>query len=160
MREEPMEARRTQIDRWYQRSHSGRGTTQYAEAKAQSYHSRAAARFERYRVELVSPDSDMTTLAEAAVVSLGDIHKAESKEDMEQRAEHTRNLIEQFVAAGAGTWLLTQPCLNAGRSGLSRRKDASTWVALERADHDRDRGTAGMRCDGLTFVRRWGSSAA
>lgn len=67
----------------------------------QSYHSRAAARFERYRVELVSPDSDMTTLAEAAVASLGDIHRAESKEDMEQRAEHTRKLIEQFVAAGA-----------------------------------------------------------
>jgi hypothetical protein len=50
---------------------------------------------------LVSPDSDMTALAEAAVVSLGNIHKAESKEDMEQRAERTRKLSEQFVAAGA-----------------------------------------------------------
>lgn len=43
----------------------------------------------------------MTALAEAIVTSLGVIHKAESKEEMEIRAERTTNLIEQFVVAGA-----------------------------------------------------------
>lgn len=96
-----MDARRAQIDRWYQRRDSGRGTPQYEAAKAESYRGRTAARRERYRVELVAADAEMTALAEEAVASLGDIHKAQSKTEMEERAEHTRRLVERFVERAA-----------------------------------------------------------
>lgn len=92
-----MDARRAQINRWYQRRDSARGTPEYEAAKADSYRSRAAARHERYRVQLVAGDGGLTELAEAAVKSLGHIHKAQTKPQMEERAEHTRSLIEQFV---------------------------------------------------------------
>lgn len=96
-----MDARRAQINRWYQRRDAGRATPQYQEAKAESYQRRVAARRERYRVELVAIDDGMVVLAEAAVESLGAIHKAESETGMEERADHTRDLIERFVSEAA-----------------------------------------------------------
>jgi hypothetical protein len=52
-------------------------------------------------VQLVSPDIDMTALAEEVVGSLGSIHKAESKAEMANLAEQTREFIEHFVATAA-----------------------------------------------------------
>ena len=96
-----MDARRAQIHRWHQRRDAGRGTSQYEEAKTQSYLGRVNARRERYRVELVANEPGMFAMAEEAVESLGAIHKAESQPKMEQHAEHTRKLIERFVSDAA-----------------------------------------------------------
>ena len=99
-----MDARRAQINRWYQRRDAGRGTPHYLESKADSYQSRVAARQERYRVELVASDNELSQLAEAVLRSFSPIHKAISKGEMEEFADYTRDLIERFVA-GAVTQL-------------------------------------------------------
>ena len=98
---EAMDARRAQINRWYQRKDAGRGSAEYDEAKADSYRGRTEARRERYRIELVADDPDLTGLAEAVVESLGAIHKGSMKAQMEERAERTRTLVESFVTAAA-----------------------------------------------------------
>lgn len=98
---EAMDARRAQINRWYQRRDAGRGSVVYGDAKAESYRGRSAARRARYRVQLVADDLELTQLAETAVESLGHIHKAETKAEMEARAERTRSLVEDFVRDAA-----------------------------------------------------------
>lgn len=96
-----MDARRGQINRWYQRRDTGRGSAEYGHAKADSYRGRTEARRERYRVELVADNQDLTELAESVVESLGAIHKGATKAEMEERADSTRTLIERFVTAAA-----------------------------------------------------------
>ncbi|WP_156384251.1 hypothetical protein [Marmoricola sp. Leaf446] len=96
-----MEARRAQINRWYQRRDAGSASSEYDEAKAESYLGRSAAWRERYRVQLVADDEGLSGLAEAAVKSLRSIPKAETKSGMEQSAKETRSLIERFVTDAA-----------------------------------------------------------
>lgn len=109
-----MEARRSQINRWYQRRDAGRGSAQYDDAKAESYRGRSAARLERYRLQLVADDDRLTALAETAIESLGDIHQAETKSEMEARAEGTRTLVEQVVGVAAAH-------LSAGHGGSAAK---------------------------------------
>ncbi len=59
-------------------------------AKAESYQGRMAARRERCRMQLVTQDRELLGLAEAAIESLGAIHKAEAKPEMEKLADETR----------------------------------------------------------------------
>lgn len=96
-----MDARRSQINRWYQRRDAGRGSVLYEDAKAESYRGRSSARRARYLVQLVGDDPDLSQLAETAVESLGDIHKAQTKSEMEELAERARTLIEDFVRCSA-----------------------------------------------------------
>jgi hypothetical protein len=97
-----MDARRGQINRWYQRRDAGRSSSvEYDEAKAQSYLGRSAAWRERYRVQLVANDEALSALAEATVISLRAIPKGDTKTEMEERAQETRALIERFVTDAA-----------------------------------------------------------
>lgn len=102
-----MDARRAQINRWYQRTDKGRGTKAYEDAKSATYRERTAARREQYRVKLVATDQGFADLAVAAVDSLRYIPKTESKVEMEERADRTRDLVEQFVVK-AGSQLLAR----------------------------------------------------
>lgn len=92
-----MDARRAQINRWYQRRESQRGSQLYESAKADSYHARTAARRDEYRVQLVAKDESTRVRAREVVESLGAIHKADTRADMEDRADVTRELIDRFV---------------------------------------------------------------
>jgi hypothetical protein len=96
-----MEARRGQINRWYRRRDAGPSSAEYDEAKAESYLGRSAAWRERYRVQLVADDEALSALAEATVKSLRAIPKADTKSQMEAKAQETRNLIERFVTDAA-----------------------------------------------------------
>lgn len=99
--DEAMEARRTQINRWYQRRDAGAGTAEYAKAKDESYRGRAAARRQRYKVQLVADDDRLIRKADLLIESMGPIHKAETEAEMERLAEHTVELIEDFVKSAS-----------------------------------------------------------
>ncbi|MEN8705949.1 MAG: hypothetical protein ABF306_07420 [Nocardioides marinisabuli] len=94
---EAMNARRSQIHRWYEGRDAGFESASFVEAKAESYRTRSATRRERYRVQLVADNVALTEAAEAVVVSLGHIHKAPDEATMEALADSTRELVESFV---------------------------------------------------------------
>jgi hypothetical protein len=81
-----MEARRGQINRWYQHTDAGRDSAEYGDAKAESYRGRSVARRERYRVQLVAVDGGLTDLAERVVQSLGAVHEGATRPEMEEKA--------------------------------------------------------------------------
>jgi hypothetical protein len=94
-----MEARRAQVDRWYQLHDGGRESSAYIAAKNESYRAKALAWQALFRAQLVSDSTELTALAAAALEGIGSLHRAAAKDELDHRAEGVRESVGAFVAA-------------------------------------------------------------
>ena len=93
-----MEARRAQVDRWYQRRDAGPGSDEYRSAKDESFRCRAAAWQALFRAQLVS-DNELNSRATGVLEGIGNLHKAHTKVDLDQGADKWREEISLYVEA-------------------------------------------------------------
>ena len=94
-----MEARRAQVNRWYQRRDAGRDSDAYRTAKAESHRYRAAASQALFRAQLVSDSEELSNRATKVLEGIGDLHKAQTKDDLDQEADKWRDGVGLYVKA-------------------------------------------------------------
>jgi hypothetical protein len=77
-----------------------RGTSQsdiYRRAKDESYRRPADARRELFRLQLLTPDIELDRLASTAYDGIGDLHRAESRDELEALADIKTKELGDFI---------------------------------------------------------------
>jgi hypothetical protein len=92
--------RRSQNDRWH-RERDDPGGPLFREARDESYRLRAHATTAIHRVELISDDSELVFLAQAALEAATMIPAAAGEDDRAQRGERAREAVHSFVRAAS-----------------------------------------------------------
>ena len=98
-----MEARRAQVDRWYQRRDAGPGSDEYRSAKDESFRCRAAAWQVLFRAQLVSDSDELNSRATELLDGIGRLHKAQTKDDLDQEADKWRDGVGLLRRGGASS---------------------------------------------------------
>lgn len=91
------EARRADIDRWWQRREAPRDSDICRRAKDESYRRRADARRELFRLQFLTPDYELDRLASIAYDGIGDLHRAESRAELEALADIKTKELGDFI---------------------------------------------------------------
>jgi hypothetical protein len=115
-----MEARRSQVDRWYQRHDAGRDSDAYRTAKDESFRCRAAAWQALFRAQLVSDSDELNSRATELLDGIGGLHKAQTKDDLDQEADKWRDGVGLYVKAARLRIDAAADERTAGRSRLGR----------------------------------------
>ncbi|MFE3452927.1 hypothetical protein ACFXJ8_28785 [Nonomuraea sp. NPDC059194] len=87
----------------------GKEDTTYEEAKATSYRLRAASWHSLYRVRLLADDSEITRLAENAMILVADMHDAEGRSALTRRGDDVREAVEEFITAASAEVTRAKP---------------------------------------------------
>jgi hypothetical protein len=88
-----MEARRAQVDRWYQRHDAGPESDANRTAEDESFRCRAAAWQALFRAQLVSDSDELNSRATELLDGIGGLHKAQTKDDLDPEADKWRDGI-------------------------------------------------------------------
>ncbi|WP_144120335.1 hypothetical protein [Catellatospora sichuanensis] len=93
--------RGAQIQRWLAGERHGKDSDQYASAKAEAFRVRVAARGAMFKVRMVALDEEVARLAAELVDHASFIHDADSREDLQLRADRSRQVHDDFISAAA-----------------------------------------------------------
>jgi hypothetical protein len=95
-----MDLRRVQYDRWYRREEDPQQMVP-EDIRNESYRLRSAAWSAFYRFRLTTTDAELTRLAWTAVDAAADVDHATDRDNLRERGDRARTLLEEFVAAAA-----------------------------------------------------------
>lgn len=113
-----MDLRRAQYDRWYRR-HEHPQQADPEDARAESYRLRSVAWSAFYRFRLTTANAELTNLGWSAVEEAAHVAKGADENDLRERGERARALLEDFVTAAAQQFNETGNQTSSTRSELS-----------------------------------------